>query len=332
MPHPTLQITPLESFIDESISIKVVDCKPYEKITVRAKATDDNGLEFASCAVFEANHHGKIDLSEMAPSTGSYKEIDCAGLFWSMERVDTKQDDYFTKASATRLPIDISIERKRKTLDSVKIMRKFFDESVKRETINSSSMTGVLYYPDTNSPYPGVLLLGGSDGGIQEHAAALLATKGYTVLSLAYFGVEGVPKDLEKIPLEYFKNAALWLKEHCATDNTVSLIGFSRGGELALLLGSTYSFFTAIIAGAPGAYVTSGLRNTIYAPIPSWTKDGEALPYLKFNHRIKTMLSMGKNWLLRRQYPFLIFGISHLRIEKIIAKPVYQLKRLKCRL
>src|SRR5689334_5515669 len=111
MPHPTLQITPLESFIDESISIKVRNCEPNEKITVRAKATDDTGLKFASCAVFKTDHQGKIDLSKMEPSTGSYQGIDGAGLFWSMERVDTKQDDFFTKASATRLPVVISIER-----------------------------------------------------------------------------------------------------------------------------------------------------------------------------------------------------------------------------
>ncbi len=44
-----------------------------------------------------------------------------------------------------------------------------------------------------SGPHPGVILLGGSDGGMHEPNAALLASYDYAVLALACFGMEGVP-------------------------------------------------------------------------------------------------------------------------------------------
>ncbi len=45
--------------------------------------------------------------------------------------------------------------------------------------------------PATDGPWPGVLLLGGAEGGLHELDAALLAAHGFSVLALAYFGRTG---------------------------------------------------------------------------------------------------------------------------------------------
>ncbi|BCL80481.1 hypothetical protein ccbrp13_29460 [Ktedonobacteria bacterium brp13] len=115
---------------------------------------------------------------------------------------------------------------------------------------------------------------------MHENAAALLASRGYAAFALAYFKREGQPKQLKNIPLEYFEHAIAWLQEQpeVAADK-IAVIGLSRGGELALLLGATISSVRAIIAGAP-----SGIRHSAVSAgtKAAWTYHGEPLPFLTF--------------------------------------------------
>jgi hypothetical protein len=50
---------------------------------------------------------------------------------------------------------------------------------------------------------PAVLLIGGSGGGIgwQDYMAERLAERGFVAMAVAYFGMEGLPAALERIPL-----------------------------------------------------------------------------------------------------------------------------------
>ena len=67
-------------------------------------------------------------------------------------------------------------------------------------------------------PFIGVVdLFGGVRPGCNEIRAALLASRGYAVLSLAYFGAEGQAKtleDVEFLEMEYFE-VLLFLFQHC---------------------------------------------------------------------------------------------------------------------
>ena len=59
------------------------------------------------------------------------------------------------------------------------------------------------------APLPGIIILGGSEGGMGAAAARdgkIIAQRGYAVLQLAYFDSPGLPIDLGLIPLEYFKS------------------------------------------------------------------------------------------------------------------------------
>src|SRR6185312_9143480 len=81
-----------------------------------------------------------------------------------------------------------------------------------------------------------VLTLGGSEGGYGNGLQArLLASHGYPVLELAYFGARGVPNELRAIPLEYLARALRWLHGRPGVEDVV-VVGASRGGELALLV------------------------------------------------------------------------------------------------
>ncbi|MEN1968553.1 acyl-CoA thioesterase/bile acid-CoA:amino acid N-acyltransferase family protein [Lentibacillus sp. N15] len=315
---PVLIVDKPQSYIDEEIDIKVINCEPNEIITLKAKMCDDRGKNFDSKATFKASEDGTVSLAYAKPVKGSYSEIDSFGLFWSMEDTQSKHGDFFVKQNAKSVSVDLSLEISDQTLDMVKITRHFYREDIQKEVMESNEFTGVLYRPVSEGPYQGVLLLGGSDGGYLEPAAALLSSYGYTVLALAYFGMNNVPDNLIGIPLEYFEKTTHWLKQHPAVNKQVSLIGFSRGGELALLLGAVYDEYKAVIAVSPCSYVTSGMKNNIFAPIPSWTFNGQDLAYMKFSFPPSMIFSSFRNWILKRPSSFLSIWNRTMRNEQKI--------------
>jgi dienelactone hydrolase len=127
-----------------------------------------------------------------------------------------------------------------------------------------------------------VIIVSGSGGGLAEDQPALLASRGYAVLSLAYFGMEGVPQDLVNIPLEYFGRAINWMRSHKSVDRErIAVMGASRGGELALLLGATFPEIKAVVAYVPSGVTWPGLSRDPSQQVPaSWTRGGGALPFM----------------------------------------------------
>ena len=53
-------------------------------------------------------------------------------------------------------------------------------------------------------PFPGVIDIFGTAGGLNEHKASLLASRGFATLALAYFSYKTLPKHLSDVPLDYF--------------------------------------------------------------------------------------------------------------------------------
>jgi acetyl esterase/lipase len=116
------------------------------------------------------------------------------------------------------------------------------------------------YFPATGSrSAPGVMLLGGSEGGIGENttdAARVLQRAGFNVLTPSYFGAPGQPEQLELIPLETFDRALDWLLARPEVDDDrLAVAGQSKGAEAALLVGVRHPELSAVIATAPTSAV-----------------------------------------------------------------------------
>ncbi len=101
----------------------------------------------------------------------------------------------------------------------------------------------------------------GAGGGLSEGGAETLASEGLAALALAYFGIDRLPHELVEIPLEYFEKAIAWLRAQPGVDaERVAVVGNSKGGELALLLGATYpEDVKAIVGYSPSAVVWQGI-------------------------------------------------------------------------
>ncbi len=145
-----------------------------------------------------------------------------------------------------------------------------------------------MFYPTTPGPHPVVIVLGGFGGGVREGGAEALASEGFAALALAYLGVDPLPRELVEIPLEYFAEAIDWLKAQPAVDaERIAVMGNSKGGELALLLGATYpEDVKAVVGYAPSAIVWQGTPSDRWTyrlyPRSSWSLGGEPLRFVRF--------------------------------------------------
>lgn len=152
--------------------------------------------------------------------------------------------------------------------------------------VRADGVIGTLVVPDTKRPYPGVLRIGGGEGGISISDAETIASEGYAVLALAYFGMEGLPPELEEVPLEYFGKAIAWMKgsPHIQSSE-LAIIGISRGSTLALLLPTIYPDFDAVVAIAPShvMWQATYLNWDNYADKSSHSWNGKPLPFVPYD-------------------------------------------------
>ena len=54
--------------------------------------------------------------------------------------------------------------------------------------MRNGDLVGTFRAPSTGGPFPGVLALGGSDGGTPEYFLNLLVPEGFACLAIAYWG------------------------------------------------------------------------------------------------------------------------------------------------
>jgi len=150
------------------------------------------------------------------------------------------------------------------------------------------ALIGTFYRPKSIlRPVPSVIVLAGSSGGMWERASALLASCGFPAFALGYFGVEGLPKKLINIPLEYFRNGIEWLQSQEEVDpDSIAVMGRSRGAELSLLLGAIFpQLIKGVIAYLPSNFIQMGFEEGCYhsaQKFPSWTFGGKPLPWVEF--------------------------------------------------
>lgn len=160
------------------------------------------------------------------------------------------------------------------------------DAVLRTDLTREEGLVGAIFRPPEERVYPGLLVLGGSEGGLDGAAglARPLAAQGYVALAVAYFGTAGVPQTLQDVPLEYFDRAIERLKREPGVDpERIAVIGGSKGGEAALLIGARRTDLAAVVAAAPSDAVWQGINRASREPKSSWTSGGQPLTYLPFD-------------------------------------------------
>jgi pimeloyl-ACP methyl ester carboxylesterase len=279
-------VAPSEPMIDEPVRIVVGGLAPNSAITLRAKSEAQDHLWWRSEIVINSGPDGRIDLAAKAPEAGSYQGIDAMGIFWSMkpDKEPKNADHSFFTVRDFFETIDTNIEvvEAGHVVSSVTIERRYSKAGVKCIPLKDAGLHGILCFPDDGKQHPGVLVMGGSEGGIGlPDVTVLLASHGFTAVSLSYFGGSGQPATLQNIPLEYFKRAVDWmLTLPEVSSRRIAVFGVSRGTEAALQLAAMSSAIDAVVARSPSFVRWEGISAHGFPGGPAWTLSGKPLPYI----------------------------------------------------
>jgi dienelactone hydrolase len=150
--------------------------------------------------------------------------------------------------------------------------------------IRAQGLVGTLFLPEGSGPFPAVITLTGAGGGIEEPPAYALAREGFAAFALATHGMPGLPPRFRDIPIEYGEHAIGWLRMTVRpAGDFIGVRGWSRGGELALILGAMFPSIRAVLAYAPLTYVGLSLpryddARDLSTPA-AWTWQGEPLAF-----------------------------------------------------
>ena len=279
-----IHVEPQRSMVDEPLAIRVTGLRPGDLVTLRASQTDDLARTWHAHAIFIANSSGEVEVREQAPQSGTYADADAMGLIWSMALdADEPNQGPFFRQQPTPLPVELVAEIDGAAVVRTTAERLYVADGVERIPVRDEGLVGTLFVPSGAGPHPVVITLPGSGGGLSESGAALYASHGYAGFALAYFNYPDLPQDLIDIPLEYFETAIQWLQRQPRLDgNRIAVSGTSRGGELVLLLGATFSAVKAVIAYVPSGIVHGGIgRSGVRGATAAWTFRGAAVPYMQ---------------------------------------------------
>ncbi|MHC1723897.1 MAG: alpha/beta fold hydrolase [Aminipila sp.] len=180
------------------------------------------------------------------------------------------------------------------------------DSKYIKKEVNTNGIVADFYYNKKINNQKVVILLGGSEGGkswsshLDNKTRRDLLERGYAILSLAYFGTDGVPKTLQSIPLEYFEKSINWALSQPGIDKSgVAVMGASKGGEAALLLATYFpEKVKAVIGIVPSSNVFQGIDGFIPCnkDVSSWSYKGKDIPYAQLikNNNFEKALKLWK--------------------------------------
>ncbi len=164
------------------------------------------------------------------------------------------------------------------------IERTYLAPGCERIPVDEDGITGTYFKPAAPGPRPAVIVMHGTSNRIMEDRGALLASRGYAVLSLLYFGGKGQPDEYIGIPVEYFEKSIAWLTVRPEVrEGGVALIGVSRGGEGALLVASKLEQVSAVVSISGGGVIFEGLHKNPRegGPETPWTWRGDPVPFVE---------------------------------------------------
>ena len=277
----SVSITPATSMTDTAIDVRI--SAPAGHTVDVGLAAQKYGLTFRSSATYLAPASGVIDLAKQAPLRGSYAGVDPMGLFWTVMPDGTPPKPFAFGRDSDLLPVPFTITAvdgsKKATASGTRLT---LSSNEKRRVVDSGRFVATLFAQKRGGCAPGVVVLGGSEGGVPEQLAAVVASHGFTTLALGYFGAPGLPQTLTDIPIETVRSAVAFMHAQravCAS-RSIAILGGSKGAELALVAASTFSGIGPVVATAPSSIVFSGIGENTSDPHPSsWSYRGERWPF-----------------------------------------------------
>ncbi|PAV81032.1 hypothetical protein WR25_01984 [Diploscapter pachys] len=162
-------------------------------------------------AVFKADDSGYIDLKRDAPLRGTYAGADPMGLFLSQRATpDFPYGGYLRCTPPIPFYYDLELyDLAGNHMETMTIKKHWMHPQLKRTEIESHGFYGTEFRPPGDGPYPCVVDISGTGGGLHEHKGSMLASEGFVVLCVAFFQFKDLPSKLEDVDITYFQFKAI---------------------------------------------------------------------------------------------------------------------------
>lgn len=293
-----LEVSPDRVLEGDPVSIRIVEAPPGTLATVHAQSVRIAGngqrIPYYAHATFRIGADGSADLARAQSLGGTYVGRDLRGLFWSQERVVPGVTPTLPiladPAGIAPDSVALTLQVQDRVEDRHTLILVPGAADMVREAVRADGLVGAFYHAPDARGRPVVVILHGSEGGFSyaDWLAPSLVARGYSVFGLVYFTpaaqpIDGVPNQLNLIPVEQIERARTWLAARPEADvSRFGLVGASKGGEFALLLASLYPWIDAAAAFVPSAFVNQGFSygNGETGMSSSWSRGGRPFPFL----------------------------------------------------
>eukprot|EP00127_Corallochytrium_limacisporum_P005977 Clim_evm54s215 gene=Clim_evmTU54s215 len=254
---PCFSVTPRETYIDEDVDITVQNLTVGKKVLLIARISGKRNDNYAGCGVFTVPLAGEIgtayassepDVSfdknacSLYKNTATYSGVEPMGVFWSME-ADRVGNRYHKEDCENPDVYNLEVrylDRIDTVVCSTAVKRHYISPGIKKEFVRTSNgLRGSMYIPPGPGPFPALIDLKGSVGGLNDRQAAIMSTFGFMVFHLAFFRYDDLPEIMNDVSVEYFDKAVQWMYKHPMTSpkqfgGGIGIVGLSRGASHAL--------------------------------------------------------------------------------------------------
>ncbi|KAH0620664.1 hypothetical protein JD844_021335 [Phrynosoma platyrhinos] len=254
--EPRVAFSPAgRSLFDQPLGVYVEALRPELEVTLRARLRDDAGEVFESQGFYRADGEGRVDASRSpALSGGSFSGVEPMGLLWAL-KPQRPLRRLVKRHVESPFVLEVEVleghprgQAPAKVLAKGTHQRDLLGQGLTRIPLREGAVRATLFLPPGDGPFPGIIDISGTGGGLPEYRACLMANYGFAVLALAYYSYEDLPKQMKEFHLEYFEEAVNYMLKHPKVKGPgIGLLGHSKGGDLCISMASFLKGITATV-------------------------------------------------------------------------------------
>ncbi|WP_232958981.1 acyl-CoA thioester hydrolase/BAAT C-terminal domain-containing protein [Corynebacterium marambiense] len=267
-----LDVPPV-SGLSDPFPIRVSDVSPGGVVRIGVRTTDAAGVAWSSLTEFTADSEGRVDTCSSLPGSAEWSPANSLGPLWTLRPEHGTPGYGFSLEPSGAVGLDIRVRSTGAALGAG-ASRTIGRRAREVGAPTAPGITAARFFvPDDGAPHPGVVLLGGAEGGLPAAAAAELADRGWSTVAWDWFPRESGGVDVGDL------RAALrvFVDHQLVAGDRVALIGRGRGAELALLLAvGEPDLVGPVVAHSP----TDVRTNDPHAAPSATTYLGDACPVL----------------------------------------------------
>ena len=288
--------------MDSKMNIRIQGLKKFEEIkiiletncfyNINAPMNWSENTFWQSEAIFLSDSNGIVSLKNSPSKGGDYIGIRDMGLFESLKAVSIVNKKHIRDLK--NLPLNDVVSYNISVLSDGKLLAKTtFNRFYKNYNINyydilRDSWQGRLFYEEDKNKKPAIIVLSGSDGGIEkaQNIAMMLSNHGFVTLAISYFGMNNQKSSLDRIPLENIEEALKYIQKLTFVDSAkIGIYGRSKGAEYSLMFLTKYDGIKCAVLNSPSDRVYEGLKGKRNSKHSSWTYGGKEISYKPFKIR-----------------------------------------------